>query len=63
MRPMTTTTALILNAALIVGLLFVLAAVMRFGHLVAGSTPAARKADRLELQGIGEADADLERAA
>ena len=35
---MTTTTVLILNSVLIVGLLIALALVMRFGHRAAGSS-------------------------
>jgi hypothetical protein len=58
--PMTTTTVLILNSVLIVGLLIVLALVMRLAHSAAGSP--ARPAE-LELLPAVVASPDLERAA
>jgi hypothetical protein len=64
--PMTTTTVLILNGALVVGLLIALAVVMRLGHRAADSS--ARPADtfgRPELERVrtAETSTDLERAA
>jgi hypothetical protein len=66
MRLMTTTTVLILNSILIVGLLIVLALVMRLGHHAAGSS--ARPANafgrrELERSRAAETSPALERAA
>ena len=65
-EPMTTTTVLILNSVLIVGLLIVLALVMRLGHRAAGSTARPAHAfGRVELERLPAADTspDLERRA
>lgn len=61
---MTTTTALLINSVLIVGLLSVLALVMRFGHGAAGFAARPESAlGRLELECVAETGPDLERAA
>ena len=60
MRPMTTTTALILNSVLILALLVVLALVMSLAHRAAGSSARPAELDRLPA---GETSGDLERAA
>jgi hypothetical protein len=63
---MTTTTALILNSVLIVGLLVVLALVMRLAHRAAGSSARPAHAfGRHELERLpaAETSRDLERAA
>ena len=60
MRPMTTTTALILNSVLILALLVVLALVMSLAHRAAGSSAGPAELDRLPA---GETSRDLERAA
>lgn len=63
---MTTTTVLILNGVLVVGLLIALALVMRLGHRAAGSSPRpAHSFGPVELEGVRapEASSDLERAA
>jgi hypothetical protein len=66
MLRMTTTTALILNSVLIVGLLIVLALVMRLGHRAAGSSARPAHAfGKAELERLPARDTsrDLERAA
>ena len=60
MRCMTTSTALILNSALIVGLLIVLALVMRLAHRAAA--PSGRPVELEPVSGA-EASPELERAA
>ena len=63
---MTTTTVLILNSVLIVGLLVALALVMRFGHRAAGSSARpSHTFGPLELERVrtAETSPDLERAA
>lgn len=61
---MTTSTAIILNGVIAVGLLAALAYVMHLGHRLAGSTERrAHWSTPLELQHVRAADPDLERAA